>query len=136
MVRLYQYPVVDPRATIRNHLHAIEAAARESAEPMAIYPEGTRTRSGDIGPWKRTGLERILNARRWSVYLMVADGFWRAARLDDFLKNVSTVKGTAQAAGPFESPEPGQPMEAFIDAMRERMQAMLDDMRAGAAAPR
>lgn len=129
MVRLYQYPVVEPRATIRHHLDSIEAAARESSVPMAIYPEGTRTRNGDIGPWKRTGLERILQARRWEVYVVVGDGFWQAARLDDFVASIPTVHGRVGFVGPFRSPAPGEPMDPFMDDMRRRMQELLDELR-------
>lgn len=129
MVRLYQYPTVEPGATVRGHLESIEHAARHSEVPMVIYPEGTRTRDGSIGGWKRTGLRRMLQARRWTVYVLVADGFWRAARLSDFLEHVSSVEGRVRMAGPFHSPEPGEAVDAFIAEMRERMVALLADVR-------
>src|SRR5690606_29027752 len=74
MVRLYQYPVVDPRATVRGHLTRIAQAARDSPVPIVLYPEGTRTRDGSLGEWREAGLRAILAERRWTVYMMVADG--------------------------------------------------------------
>ncbi|MDX1390657.1 MAG: 1-acyl-sn-glycerol-3-phosphate acyltransferase, partial [Acidobacteriota bacterium] len=51
MVRLYQYPVVDPEAkssTVRESLRALGEAARKSDVPIAVFPEGTRTRDGEV----------------------------------------------------------------------------------------
>jgi 1-acyl-sn-glycerol-3-phosphate acyltransferase len=129
MIRLYQYPLVDPRATKKNHLEDIEHAAATSAVPLAIFPEGTRTRDGEIGRFRRGGLSRMLKTRSWTVYAVVADGFWGAARLSDFLERVSTVDGRIRCLGPFDSPEPGEPVEDFVVELRERMVATLEEMR-------
>lgn len=129
MVRLYQYPVVEPGATGRHSLQRITEAARESPVPFVVFPEGTRTRNGEIGPWKAGGLRRVLRARRWTVYLLVADGYWRTATLADFLQSVSTIDGRAVSVGPFESPEPGADPGAFIDQMREQMRISLAELR-------
>ncbi|MGD2069588.1 MAG: lysophospholipid acyltransferase family protein [Gemmatimonadota bacterium] len=133
MVRLYQYPVVDPRATARDHLLGIEEAARTSQVPLAIYPEGTRTRDGEIGRFKRGGLGRILGARSWDVYLLVADGFWQAARLDEFLASVSSIQGNVTCLGPFPSPAPGEPVDDFVAEMRSHMTSALSGMRGSIA---
>jgi 1-acyl-sn-glycerol-3-phosphate acyltransferase len=101
--------------------------------PFVIFPEGHRTRDGDIGPWREGGLRAILGARRWTVYLLVADGYWRSARMVDFLENVSTVHGRTVALGPFEGPEPGVDPEPFIDEMRGRMVEALAAVRAESA---
>jgi 1-acyl-sn-glycerol-3-phosphate acyltransferase len=134
MVRLYQYPVVESGATGREGLKKIREAARESPVPLVIYPEGHRTPDGEIGPWQEGGLRMILGARKWTVYLFVVDGFWRSARLADFLSNVSTIDGSALVLGPFESPDRGADQEAFITDMRTRMQEGLATLRGSAPA--
>jgi 1-acyl-sn-glycerol-3-phosphate acyltransferase len=130
MVRLYQYPTVETGATGREGLKKIRQAARESPVPFVIFPEGHRTSDGEIGPWQEGGLRMILGARKWTVYLMVADGYWRSARLTDFLSSISTVDGRAVVVGPFESPERGADMDRFIEDMRRRMQEALAGLRA------
>jgi 1-acyl-sn-glycerol-3-phosphate acyltransferase len=132
MVRLYQYPLVDPRANARVQITAIAENARSSPVPFVIFPEGHRTRDGEIGAWKEGGLRGILGARQWTVYLVVADGYWQSARLVDFLENVSRIDGRAVALGPFDGPEPGADPERFITDMRERMISALADLRAAA----
>lgn len=129
MIRQYQYPLVRSGATKKVELAAIEEAARTSTVPMAIFPEGTRTRDGSIGRFKIGGLDRILGARQWTVYVVVADGFWRAARLDDFLTSVSEIDGEVRCLGPFEPPAPGEPVDDFVNGMQRMMAETLDDMR-------
>ena len=129
MIRLYQYPQVTPRATGKGHLREIEEAATTSTVPFAIFPEGTRTRDGRIGRFRRGGIGRILESRQWTVYLLVVDGFWQSARLDDFLAGVSSIDGEIRRLGPLESPPPGEPVEPFIREIRARMVAELADMR-------
>ena len=134
MVRLYQYPLVESGATALDSLQQIALAARESPVPIVIYPEGHRTQDGEIGTWREGGLRMILGARQWTVYLLVADGYWRSARLADFVSSVSSIEGKAVTVGPFQSPGPGDDVEPFIAEMRAYMEGALSDLRSGARA--
>ena len=134
MLKLYQYPLVDPRATVRSDLERLAQTAAESPVPMVIYPEGTRTRNGSLGRFKRSGLKAILDARSWEVWLVTADGYWQCAKLEDFRESVSSIRGTMTADGPWKSPGPGADpteMEAFIRDMEARMGHALEDLRQG-----
>ena len=129
MVRLYQYPQVEPRATVRGHLKTIAEAVRESPVPIALYPEGTRTRDGSLGAFRELGLRAILGARQWTVYLLVNDGFWRAAHLPDFVANVSSVVSRSAVLGPFQAPAPGTDPGPFIQEMHGQMEGALASLR-------
>ena len=130
MIRLYQYPVVHPTATARRgELTRIAEDAARSPVPIALYPEGTRTKDGTLGAWREAGLRAILNARQWQVYLLVADGFWQAAKLPDFVRAVHTIDSRSAVVGPFQSPEPGADPSAFIAEMHTRMAAALTGLR-------
>lgn len=133
MVRLYQYPTVNPRATVRGDVERLGEAAARSPVPIAIFPEGTRTRDGSLGRFKRAGLTAILSARPWSVYLLVVDGYWQAATLRDFLTSVSEVDGEVRCLGPFERAA-GEDAGDFIERMRSRMAEALEEMRGRVAA--
>jgi len=137
MVRLYQYPVVDPRAKgpeMRRALSRIREAARSSEVPLAIFPEGTRTRDGEIGRFRTTGLELILRQRPWTVYVLVADGFWERARVKDFVRGMADIRGRVALRGPFEWAGEGEETEPFMEEMREVMVEELDRLRRTAPA--
>lgn len=129
MTRLYRYPFVDPRATLRGELKRLREEQAASRHPLVVYPEGTRTRTGRIGPFKTLGLATILAARRWKIYVVVADGLWQRARLKDFAKNLSAMRIHVECRGPFDSPRPDADLVPFIMEMRAVMAEMLDQMR-------
>lgn len=137
MIRLYQYPVVNPGAkaeVIRVSLEELATAARESQVPLAVFPEGTRTKDGEIGRFKRGALSHLLAARSWTVYVYVADGFWRAAKIKDFIHHVSEVRGKIEHAGVLQWTDPTANPDAFIEQIHEMMVQSLASMRRGPAA--
>lgn len=132
MIRLYQYPVVDPNANTqetKRMLASIRDSARSSDVPLVIFPEGTRSRDGEIGRYRPTGLKLILKQRPWTVYVLVADGFWQRAKLKDFLGGVGDIRGRLKLVGPFEWDDPRGDGDAFCQAMRQHMVESLAGLR-------
>jgi 1-acyl-sn-glycerol-3-phosphate acyltransferase len=137
MIRLYQYPVVDPTANadvIRESLDELERTGAESDLPIAVFPEGTRTKDGAIGRFKKGALVRLLGARPWTVYVFVADGFWRAAQFRDFVRGLPLVEGKMEHAGTLEWTDPSADPTPLIVRVREMMIERLSAMRNEVAA--
>jgi len=137
MVRLYQYPVVDPSANVavmRDVLDELAETARDIQVPLVVFPEGTRTRDGEIGRFKRGGLSRILATRTWKVYVFVADGFWKAAKYKDFIRGLGHVEGKMEHVGTFDWTDPDADPTVFLDEMRDKMQERLTEIRGGVRA--
>lgn len=135
MVRLYQYPVVDPSANAPDLVASLRSLEREAAAsdvPIAIFPEGTRSRDGEIGRFKKRGLDRILAARDWTVHVFVADGFWQAAKLKDFLGGMAHVDGRMAYLGSVEWTDPSADPGPFVESLRETMVRGLRELRGGA----
>lgn len=136
MLRLYQYPIVDPRGNpseIRASLDEIRRAARTSEVPLALFPEGTRTKDGEIGRFRKNGLKAILQARPWNVYVLVVDGFWRVAKFKDFIEGISKLRGRLELAGILEWTDPEADPDPFIDEIRATMVRGLVEIREGAS---
>lgn len=134
MIRVYQYPVVDPRANAaetKRMLAAIRDAARTTDVPLGLFPEGTRTKDGEVGSFRPTGLKLILRQRPWTVYVIVADGFWQRAKLKDFMNGMSAIRGEITLLGPFEWTDPKSDSEPFMEEMRRHMVEGLAGLRAG-----
>lgn len=136
MVRLYQYPVVDPSAKpgqLRNTLESLGEEGRASDVPIVIFPEGTRTRDGEIGRFRKRGLLQLLSQRPWRIYLFVGDGYWRTAKLRDFLAGMGHIDGTIDFLGSVEWTGPGADAEPFIEDLRQRLVDGLARLRSGPA---
>jgi 1-acyl-sn-glycerol-3-phosphate acyltransferase len=137
MIGLYEYPVVDPSANsqvLRDSLDQLEAAAKETDVPLAVFPEGTRTRDGEIGRFKRGALTRILAARPWTVYLFVADGFWKTAKYKDFVRGTDRIEGKMEHVATLEWSDPAADSDPFVGEMHRLMTEHLRVMRSGAEA--
>lgn len=137
MVRLYQYPLVDPtanRSESKKMLAGIREAARSSDVPLVIFPEGGRTRDGQIRPFQSTGVKLILRQRRWTVWVVVADGFWQRARFRDFMEGMADIDGRVAVRGPFAWDDPRADAEAFLREIEDTMQQELDELRAATPA--
>lgn len=136
MVRLYQYPVVDPsanRESLRRALDQLEAVALATDVPLVVFPEGSRTKDGEIGRFKHGALARVLSARPWTVYVYVTDGFWRTAKYRDFVRGVSDIEGKIEHVATLEWNDPGADPEPFLRGIRSMMVERLAAMRAPAA---
>ncbi len=132
LIRMGRLPLVRQTKESRRQDLAVIARAAESVASgelsLLIFPEGHRTRDGEIGPFMRAGLRSILLRAQRPVYLLVVDGFWRARTAADTLFHFAGTQGVLRILGPFPPPdEPGT--DAYIDELRERMVAELHALR-------
>jgi 1-acyl-sn-glycerol-3-phosphate acyltransferase len=133
LVRLYRYPVVNPVAhagTLRGMIKKLRETARTAEQPLMIFPEGTRTKDGEIAPLKVRGLELVLRTRPWKVCVVVGDGFWQFAKMKDLLGGMSSLRGKMEVAGVLEWDDPKGDPEVFAGEVRRLMVSKLAEMRA------
>jgi len=134
LIRMGRYPLIrQTRDSRRQDLLAIAHAADEvarGAQSLVIFPEGHRTRDGNIGPFMRAGLRSILVRANRPVYLVVVDGLWRARTTADTVFHFAGSRAEVRILGPLPLPAPDG-YEAFIDDLHARMTAELRDMRGG-----
>jgi 1-acyl-sn-glycerol-3-phosphate acyltransferase len=128
-IRMVGCPVIDPKRDPKGALAVIADAARALRHGLLIFPEGHRTRDGEVLPWRTGGLMAILSARRLPVYLAVTDGLWRSRRLVDFALRVHQLRGETEVLGPFEPPGDPAELPAFLERLRGAMVGHLAEMR-------
>ena len=134
LVRLYQYPTVDPTANPKELLRSIRSmveASRESDVPIGLFPEGTRTKDGSIGKFKPRGLAKLLAARSWTVYVFVVDGYWQTAKFRHFLAGMGHVNGRIAHVKTMEWSDPTSDSASFIEEVYATMVQGLAELREG-----
>lgn len=130
MSRLYRHPSVSPGQRNRGEFDAMRDAALSSQQPILIFPEGHRTRDGEIGRWRTGGVRALLRARKWSVYVAVLDGVWETPSIAEFVRNLSSLRCRTDVAGPFPFDPDRDDPEAFIAQLRTVMCDKLAQLRA------
>ncbi len=128
-VRMIGSPIVDPKRDPEGSVEAIRRGARELPHGLIIFPEGHRSRDGQVLPFRAAGLLSILEARRTPVYLVVNEGVWRVARMSDLLFRVHLIDAHSEVFGPFESPQDPAERPAFVRMLRDTLVARLDERR-------
>ena len=129
MLRIQRYPLIDPRKDRKRAVAIIQETARNQEHGVLLYPEGHRGRGGDLGVFASAGIRVILRERHTPVYLIVTDGFWVCRRLKDFIFGIHRIDGRTEILGPFDPPAAEAEVTAFVERMRETMQAKLEEMR-------
>ncbi len=132
-VRLLGCPIVDPK---RDAAGAIEAVRRGALLPhgLIVFPEGHRTRSGEILPFRTTGCETVLGERPMPVYLVLNEGAWRVRRFVDLLLRVHEIDAFSEVIGPFEPPADPAALREFVRRLRGVLVERLAQRR-GASLP-
>ena len=129
MLRIQRYPLIDPLQDRRQAIAIVQEAARRG-HGILLYPEGHRGQGGELQPFASAGIRVILKERRSPVYLIVTDGFWVCRSLRDFLFGIHKIDGRTEVLGPFDPPAADAEVAAFVERMRETMQAKLKEMNA------
>lgn len=136
-IRAQRYPFIQQRrSAVRSDLAAIEGAAARVAAGEAsvvIYPEGHRSRDGEIAPFMPRGLHAILSRAPRPVYCAVGDGMWKVRTTADALVGLAGTRVTVRTSGPFTPPTDVAELPRFIASLREHMIQELRALRAPAA---
>ncbi len=135
MIQLYEYPVIDPEEGLKGQLKVLRSVARDPRVPIVVYPEGARSRDGELLPFRRGAVETLLRHRQWNVYLVTADGTLPCGRLKDILQGVGTVRCRVNVSGPFDTPSDPKEFRTWLAEMERRMRSNLAELRDGPAVP-
>jgi len=141
LARLARFPFVSQgasvaRAELRALVEAVDRVDRGEA-CFLIFPEGHRTRDGQIGDFMRGGLRIALTRARRPVYCVVADGMTSARTTREALAQVAGSTVAVAIVGPFAPPADRSTAstDVFIDMLHESMTNALARTRGLATPP-
>lgn len=126
--------VIDPRRNRAGAVLAIKHAAEQGLEhAVMLFPEGHRTRDGEVATFRPAGVTALLEGRQLPVWVIVSDGFWRFRKVLNTFFGLSKVKARMKVVERVMSPEDPDELPAFIEERRQTLIRELAKMRAEAA---
>ncbi len=128
-IRLLGCPIVDPKRDPAGSVQAIQRGSRDLPHGLLIFPEGHRSRDGEILPFRSGGFVAILRERPQPVYLLLNDGTFRVRRFVDLLFRVHLIDAVSEVMGPFEPPSNPEDLPAFLTDLRGRLVERLAERR-------
>jgi 1-acyl-sn-glycerol-3-phosphate acyltransferase len=124
-------PITQGKKGSRSDLSGIADAADKVARgenSFFIFPEGHRTRDGNIQRFMTRGLKLTLSRAKRPVYCIVADGMWHARTFADATLRFAGTNARATIVGPFDPPDDAD-IDGFIEMLRNRMIDTLAELR-------
>ena len=132
-LRVAGYPFISQkRSQIESDLAQMAMGADRLAAgeaTIALFPEGHRTRDGNIAPFMTGGLKKLVARSPRPVYCFVGDGGWEVRTVADGMTSLSGTNVHVRILGPFDPPKEESEIPRFIESLRERMIAALKEMR-------
>ena len=125
--------VIDPRRDRAGSVLAIQRAAEQGLpQTVMLFPEGHRTKDGEIAPFRPAGMMALLQGRQMPVWTIVSDGFWHHRKVMDTFFGLGQVRGRMKVVEQATSPENPDDLPEFVEERRQVMIRELARMRAEA----
>lgn len=124
--------LVKRRGDALHAMRSISAMAKrcdkEGTIPV-IFPEGTRSRTGDLGTFHSAGYRKILEVSPLPILVVALEGGWSVVTLRDFFSNFGKKPYTVRFIGLLPAPQGKREALASLGKAREMIAGALDSMR-------
>lgn len=127
----------DSGQAMRSILRFSRRCRAEGTCPV-IFPEGTRSRDGEVGSFRTAGIRKIQGETPLPMVVAVIDGGWRIATLKDVLANLAGASYRVRILSVLPAATARKEVLAGIERAREDIAAALAAMRleGGAVGPK
>ena len=135
MLRTSGHCLVSRHGDPMQAMKSITAYARRSRKDGTIpvlFPEGTRSRTGELGTFHSAGFRKILEAEKLPIVVASVEGGWQAARLKEFFRSFGESTYHLDYLALLPAPKDKREALAALAESRRLIAESLDRLRKGA----
>ena len=101
----------------------------EKKQIPIIFPEGTRSKSGELGTFYAAGFRRLCDATNLPVVVCALEGGYKINKLDEILRNIHHGSYKIKIVGIFPAPKGKTEQTDLLVKGKALIQAQLDEWR-------
>ena len=132
MLRVQQHAMI-PRtgspAVAMKRLDEFAARVKERGQIPVIFPEGTRSRDGNLRTFYAAGFRRILDKAPMPVVVCAVDGGFKIATLDGIARNLKNGEYKVKILKIYPTPTTKQEQVRILEEGKNLIQEQLDEWR-------
>jgi 1-acyl-sn-glycerol-3-phosphate acyltransferase len=132
MLRNQEHCMVPRKAKPMEAMAVIEAFGKRVVERNQIpiiFPEGTRTRTGDVGKFYSAGFRKLVESSNLPVVVCALDGGYKIRDLNKILTNLQRGCYRVKILKIYDNPKTKEECINLLDEAKELIQQELDNWR-------
>lgn len=134
MLRSQNHCMIPRKGGMTTAMHALEKFGRQvnanKNEIPVIFPEGTRSKDGNLGTFYSAGFRRLEETVNLPVVVCALDGGWKISNLDEIMRNLYKGSYRVKVLKVFDPPKTKEEQLAILDESKQLIQKQLDEWRA------
>ena len=137
MLRSQEHCLIPRRASPVTAMKTIEDFAKrvlDRGQIPVLFPEGSRTRNGNVGKFYSAGFRKLAEATALPVVVCALDGVWEIGRLRTIMTNLKNGSYKVTIVKIYDAPKTKEAQNAILEEAPRLIQAQLDEWRSGGSA--
>ena len=111
------------------HIEHFGKQVMEKNQIPVIFPEGTRSKTGELGQFYSAGFRRLVQTARLPVAVCALDGGWKLSHIKGIMKNLNSGFYKVKVLKVFDAPSSKEEEKKILEEGRLLIQAQLDEWR-------
>ena len=135
MLRAQEHCLIPRRASPVTAMKTLEDFAKrvlDRGQIPVLFPEGSRTRNGNVGKFYSAGFRKLAEATALPVVVCALDGVWEIGRLRTIMTNLKNGSYKVTIVKIYDAPKTKEAQNAILEEAPRLIQAQLDAWRTAA----
>lgn len=132
MLRSHEHCLVPRRTSSVTAMRVLDkfcVRVMQRGQIPVIFPEGTRTKDGNVGKFYSAGARKLIEGTRLPLVVCALDGGWQIGNIRRLLTNLKNGSYRVKVVKVMESPSTKERQTAALKEARQAIQEQLDEWR-------